>query len=340
LRILGSFNCVPTAIEVIKTEPTNIVDITKNIPAINQTDITNKITPAETIAETHLMVVTDGEPPKVIKVGKSVFCFNVPNFPLVTEDIQKIAIDYKIPSDQVIHIIPGALKAPIRWDFLGEIDLDYPWLIENLVDLMMPNADRQLISSIFLAVIKDKPRTGLRDVLMFAGKEQEEMAQMLNNVSPAAEMLLKQAITRGYLNKTIDALVEHLGALALAPTGQSFVDPLPGQEDLSEEPQENFTVREVMLSANARLFVVHVDVLDSYFVRNITESLQYVATLHSETKRYCKDEITVTDVADNVESTQAAIPVPINAEVNIIIGSLFEQLQKLGISIPQTEQRN
>lgn len=326
-------------VEVIKTESTHIVDLS-NTQKINQAVITNEIIPAEPIAENHLTLVTDGEPPKAIKVGKSVFCFDLPSYPLTREDIQKIVMDYQIPANKVTHIIPGALNAPVRWDFLGEIDLDYPWLIENLVDLMMPNADRQLISSIFLAVIKEKPLTGLRDVLMFAGKEQEEMAQMLNVVSPAAEMLLKHAASRDYLNKTIDVLVERLGALALTPSGQSFVDLLPSHDELSKELQENFTVREVMLSANARLFVVHVDVLDSKFVSNITESLQYVATLHSESKRYCMDETIVTDVTEDVVSNQEAAIAQINTEVCNLLGPLLEQLQKLGVSIPQTDQTN
>lgn len=326
-------------IDVIKPEPSNIVD-SLDTQVNNQTEITNKIISVDPVTENHLTIVTEGKSPKLIKVGKSVFCFNLPNDPLTNDDIQKIAMDYQISPNKLTHIIPGALKAAVRWDFLGEIDLDYPWLIENLVDLMMPNADRQLISSIFLAVIKDKPFTGLRDVLMFAGKEQEDMAQMLNAVSPAAELLLKQAVSRGYLNKTLDALVEHLGAIALAPSGQSFVDLLSGQDELSQDPQENFTVREVMLSANARLFVVHVDVLDSQFVRNITESLQYIATLHSESKRYCMDETTVTNIVNEAVANQEAVPAQINPEVSNLLGSLLEQLQKLGVSVPQTDQTN
>lgn len=290
--------------------------------------------------EEQCMSIETSCPSKIIRVGRSVFCFDMPEDSLANDDIQAIASEYRIPREEWVNISPGLLKESMRWDFLGEIEPNAPWVAETLAEVMVPSADSRLVAGIFLALKAEKPCAGLRDVLMFAGRALEEMAQILGTVSPAAKLLLNHAKTRGDLDRTMDALVQHLGALALAPVGQSFVDLPADQDEVSGELQETFTVREVIQSPAPRIFVVHVDVLDSAFVAGIAESLRYVATLHAAAKRYGKEgdgtqEEFGKPVQDQVESAGQ-----INAEVQEVLGSLFEQLQKLGVSIPLTGQTN
>lgn len=257
-----------------------------------------------------------------IKVGNSMFCFDVPGHVLTDENIELIATEQNIHSD-VVDLFPGAINAPVRWDFLGEVDLNYPWLVEKLVDLMIPDTDKSLVSSIFMAVIKAKNSSSLRDVLMFAGKEMEEMSSMLTAVSPAADLLLKQAKRRGSLNGTLDQIVQHLGGLAL--NTESFVD--VELADDAANIYKVFTVREVMLSPISQLFIVHVDALDSPFVNTIVNSLQYVASISSESKRYSiADTGFVAPLVDEGEVKRTA-------DVKVLIGSLVEQLQVLGINL-------
>lgn len=272
---------------------------------------------------------------KLIKVGQSIFCFDMSHDPISSNEIESIAAEYKIPNDQIVHLRPGAIKEPVRWDVLGEIDPDYPWLSEKLVATIMPIKDLPLVSCIFLALKKNAPFAGLRDVLMLASKTPEELTQMFANFSPAAEMLLNHAKMTG-LVQAMDTIVQRLGALALAPSGQSFVDLLDSGE-FPGELQEAFTVREVMQSTTARIFVVHVDVLDSVFVETIAGSLRDIAKLHAATKRYSLPVTTrLTENTKPTHTTESSGE--INAEVKEILGTLFGQLQKIGVCIPLTDQ--
>lgn len=255
-----------------------------------------------------------------IKVGHSVFCFDVPGQALNDESIKRIASEYNINSSNVVNLYPGAINAPVRWNLLGEVDLNFPWLVENLVNLMMPNTDINLVSSIFLAVIKNKPSSDLRDILMFVDKDVEEISRMLTAVSPAAALLLKQAKRRGSLDSTLDQIVQCLGRLAL--NDESFVDVEHAID--TANTYRAFTVLEVLTSPLAELFIVHVDALDSPFVNTLVNSLHYVATKSSESVRYSIGEFVVAPVIDEGEMKR-------KADAQVLISSLVEQLQVLGI---------
>lgn len=245
---------------------------------------------------------------KTIKVGQCVFCFDVPSSGLLTaQEIQSLAGDCRISPENVIHIQPGALNEPLRWDFLGEIDDAYPWITENLVASIVPNADRLLASCIFMAVRKENPYAGLRDVAMFAGYDQETMAKLLGAVTPAALMLFNQHLPRGGFDKTIDALVHQLGALALAPAGTSFVDLQVGHEESPDSIPVAFTVREMMFSNTPKAIVLHVSALDGAFIEGIVESLRAVAQMYATAKRFnTADAPTIPEVIE-----EPAAPVPI-----------------------------
>ena len=186
-----------------------------------------------------------------------------------------------------------------------------------------PSADPALIAGIILALKKEKPYASLRDLLMFAGKDKQLMSQTLKEVSPAAETLLTHAEARGELEKTLNALVQRLGMIALAADGECFVDVIGPQDVMDDKTTEMFTIRETVKSPTPRLMIFHIDEMDGPFIVWIAALLQFVAHSTSTAKRYFK-EMAVTKIHSPISSVASEADPAVS-----VFNALREQLNNL-----------
>lgn len=268
---------------------------------------------------------------KIVRVGLSAFCFDVPSDPVSDDEIRMVADECRVADQQVVHLYPGAMNELVRWDVLGEIVPEYPWFAEKLAGAMNLQ-DCAMVAGIILALKNANLVVELRDVLMFACADSKVRVEMLAGVSPTTQVLFMRADARGEIDKTMNEIVQRLGALSLAPAEQAFVDLRSTPNELGADIPEAITVRAVMQSSMARMFIVHVDVLDGPFVSWIVELLRSVAISHGATKRYCKAAQAIVHV-DKIEQENAASKAQVAAEVNEAVGSLVAQLRKLGCDV-------
>lgn len=286
------------------------------------------------------MPVVPGLSDKMARVGHSVFCFDLPESPFTAADMQLIVNEFNIYGDQIIHLHPGKLKEPVRWDVFGEIDLNYPWFAEIMAnEMQLPLKNINIVATLLLALKKLKPAPELRDLLMFASAS--EMVEVSASVSNTALSLMKHFhqygdLSDGFIqNGIINAIVTKLGALALAPTGESFVDLMDG-EKYAESVVDTFSVLETARSSTAKVFVVHVDVLDGPFVVWLTQYLRAIAQKYGAGYRYRSVEpVFMADHSvETVEQVMEPQPEVVNAEVTKAVTTLLEQLKKLGVTLP------
>lgn len=266
---------------------------------------------------------------KFVRVGRSVLCFDLPEDPLVVEELQLIADEFAMPSEDMVHLFPGTLNEAVRWNVLGEIDLAYPWFAELLATAMnTPAPCIKLVSSILLALKRNKPDAEIRDLLMFTGKSQDEMLEAVATVSSATSLLIKHAAKSGELDQTIKHLITQLGPLALASEGQSFVD-------LNiDSVGQSFTVMEIAKSPVQRVYIIHVDALDGPFILWLTHLLQMVATKNAATHRVTP----IPSVEPSASPEPETKPPELNAEVVGAVSELVLQLQRLGVPLPLPEK--
>jgi hypothetical protein len=277
---------------------------------------------------------------KCINVGVSVFCFNFPSAPVSSSEITAITDEFYIEEWDVVHMHPGAMNGSIRWDVLGEISSEYPWFSEKLVSAMFGDqGDSALIACIIMA-LKVRNLAQLRDLLAFENETQSDMATMLAAISPAAQALFVRSGTRGSRAPTMDEVVRRLGVLALTPGG-AFVDVRPSPMDIEEgEIGEVFTVRTILQSSRARLFVVNVDQLDGPFVLWIVGLLQFVAANYGATTRYSPGDAEVADgdaiahrLADEAEQERQSQKAAAIDDATTRFHAVVTELRELGMSI-------
>jgi len=227
-------------------------------------------------------------------------------------------------------LYPGAIKGGIRWDVLDEIQPSFPWTAERLSNLA--GFAGSLVASIMLALKKDKAFAGLRDVLAFVGKDTNAMSEDMLKVSPEANILLAHVEAIRGLGAAMDAVAQKLGALALCPPGDSFVDLLSGPDELAPEMTESFSVRSLVESGVSRTFVVFVDAADGPFTSWVAALLREVVSMHGLSIR-SRDTVTPLALPAVVEE-----PVVAPAEFKQIqesISLLMAQMAKLSGGIPK-----
>lgn len=274
-------------------------------------------------------------PSNIVSVGNSVFCFDIPEARLSGEEIAAIASNFGIYQEQLFEIHLGALNARIRWNVLGEITPEYPGFAEKLAALMNFGFEDRVRIAIFLLTLKhSEPHAQLRDVLMTA-ISRAEMRTLLSDFPPAKDMLLSE--DSAVLDRINEATIQRLGPLALIPSGQAFVDLPVNQAESGEQPVETFTVFDVVQSALPRMFVLHVDELDSQFVVWMSKLLQAIALMYSATNRYkhARIEIPKMPIAEpiDIEKVKQETAQQAMAQVHQLVGGLVEQLSAL-ISVP------
>ena len=224
----------------------------------------------------------------------SAFCFDLPNSPFSDDDEARVTELYGV--QKITHLYPGAMGGSVRWDVLAEIDLQFPWYAEKMAEAMgFRVAETIPICKLLLDLKQAQPLPQLRD--------------LLKDASPDA------------------AIGQVLAPLSFAPRGQAFVD-LPTDVNGDGPDIDVFTVRGVLQSSSARLFVVHVDALDGPFVGWMVDLLRSVVQGHASSKRHSQ----LIRVDDGRASKNKAIgdaQAKMGGEITVVVDELIARLEKV-----------
>lgn len=207
------------------------------------------------------------EPTDVLTLGASAFFFETgsPNAASLTSVLAFAQKHY----DQVVHLQPGVPDAPIRWDFLGEIDPMAPALAERLaVGLGLGAAEAHYASATFL-------QTQSRG---------NALAQLRDALTPDPNDDVPYKHLSGPRRRDLhDAMLMTVAAHLLGcEEGSAFVDVRRGPDD---DSLDTFSVRDVARSEDPRFFIVHVDPLDGPSVQRLADLLLSLVKAHQQTRR-------------------------------------------------------
>jgi hypothetical protein len=283
----------------------------------------------------------------VVHVGASALCFDLPSNPLSEEAVQQIAVS--VSALQIVHVRPGASGESMRWDIFGDISPEYPWGAQQLACSMgfsRPNS--ALVASIFLEVKERILYAELRDVLSICASSgfdsKVKMDQMLEGVVSPGMKTLFSRLSSTALTAVLDEIVLNLGNLLLCPQGRAFFDIRCASDEITVKKEDVFSMRELMQSPVARLFVIHVDSLDGPFVTWIADLLRDMAFSYSSTTRYglagvdaaiAADAVVDAELVEQVnqgDETEIEKNQTLLAEVKAAANDLILQLRRLGMT--------
>lgn len=236
---------------------------------------------------------------ELLQVGKSTFCFTNPSVIRPSDMPVSLIDEMGVAAGQVVHLWPGAVKQVVRWDVLGEIDLDHPLFAETWAHWAFADCKSAVQVADTVLRLRATPGAGLRDL----------RDQMTTDI----------------------AIQSALAALCLVPLGQAFVDVPATDEGAQEETPEVFTVREVMSCQVPRLFVVHVDTLDGAFVRWVITLLRRVIDGYSGSAWYLS-QITTAPIGEQ-QDTALAPDIVLNEELTTMLSQLIAKLGEHGIDV-------
>ena len=224
-------------------------------------------------------------PPEIYQVGVSAFCFDTPGSFLSNHQIQSFAAERGI--QEVIHLHPGVIDGPVRWDVCDEVSLQYPWFAEKFTGAMLdrPSSFSTLLSSIFIDLLQSAEdgvqSAQFRDFLKTSiSLSNLSDSSKIKSISETSKLLFSKHPVAGA--EVLDDFVRRFDSLLLCPDGRAFVD----IRAVGDMRASMFSVRDVMESSARRLFVVHVDGMDSPFVIAIAELLRWVVISYSAAKRH------------------------------------------------------
>lgn len=278
---------------------------------------------------------------EITQIGKSIFCFETPESRLSADAVEKIAADYGI--EKIVQLDLGAVDQDVRWDVLGDASEKYPWEVEKLVTAMGFSASNSsVVASILLDLKSRVSQAQLRDLLKICASSgfdtKVKIDQLLENeFSPNVSFLLSRLLSAD-LVEILDEIVLRLSPLVLCEDGQSFVDVR------AQKPVSTFTMRGLIDSEEAQVFVVRVDALDGPFVKSIGDLLRVMAQGYGSTSRYAPalpetSESTEEQSGDvqNDKSTHASdlaevkmpsIDEKTMTELAMMMGKVFLQMQR------------
>lgn len=278
-------------------------------------NVANAVQPETTRVEApqkHVVneVQTNEDGDKYMRIGKCVIAFDTPETPISNIEALAHALKSGIPESRIAHLHPGETTNQYHWDALGEIPECSPWLAVTLVQDMFPDEKAlHLIAGLFLAVRKENPKADFRYVLSII-TDAEKTEAALTSLSPETKTFAESS----QFNAGKVAVINALGAIALVPAGNSFVD-----INVQTDGKKEFTVKQLAAERDPLMLVVHTDHLDSYFTRWIVGVMQKFIMRHRKSKRFF-----------NEEDKDAAPLVVVNSEQLV---DIFRQYQQISDSL-------
>ena len=214
--------------------------------------------------------------PSLMKLGRSAFCFDLPDSPIEQSFLEHLAGDLNV--SEVVHVWPGLTKQQERWDLLDEIDPAAPWSAENIADeLKVLNPVERIL---FAGALKKAAIDGLQI---------RELLVALLDGDWIPEPLVKATQT---MDSAAQAIFGKLGPLLLSDPGDAFLDTRLGTTGKDENnviaPLNVISARAIALDPSAKLYVVHLDTCDGPFVQTLVSLMMKVTYRYSVSTRSIK----------------------------------------------------
>lgn len=267
VRVIGATDAIPAASPMRAETHSGVASrpivVTRSLEAVNNRQAT-----------------VNEAPGGVVSLGSSAFYFDAPDdSPEQYDAVEQFAANHGF--DEVVHLRPGLINSPVRWDLLAEIDLQSPWFAEKLASAMGFDAcETTLVASLLLEVKHTQESAQLRDVFSLCGSPDIKSSESTQSAQARA-VLSRLANTK--LNERLDEIALRMGGLFLCEPGQAFLDIQPNE--ISPAPMETFSVRGLVQSPLSTFYFVHVDELDGPSIQMIASLLQTVIHANVNTRR-------------------------------------------------------
>jgi hypothetical protein len=264
----------------------------------------------------------------VVTVGRSVFCFDLPDARLSQDDAKSIFAKHSCKSPITV-LSPNAIRQTMRWDVLGEIDPLSAWSGESLIKHLFPNSDTTLIVCMIRLLRVRNSFAGLRDLLLFASDYASSMVNSMTQLSPSASALFAHARSTGALDRTIKDIFDSIGCLSHVQPGEAFVDILsPNGDDIAAGVNNAFTLRDIANSSSSNCFWIRLGPLDGVFAERLAVALQSLAFAHAKNTLH---ELKPNEETRHEEVLPPATPTDL-AQIQSILTTLVNQVAKMSRS--------
>lgn len=265
----------------------------------------------------------------LIRVGNSALSFDMPNAPLSLADVGRAAD--QIGAKEVVHVWPGLVNQAERWDLIGEIDINAPWFAEvvaNELEVQKP-IERVWFAAALVQLARRQDNAQLRDLLVKVIAD--DWAEACGTLAQSAAF--KPADHENFLHSVLG----RFSALLLSHEGESFLDIRPAEQMMAGEPVDMriFSVRSMLLSPEAKLYVVHLDAIDGPFVEMSVNLLKVVASRYAISTRARKQAEALQHEVERRETTLRETARQETLEtVQKTMAGLMEQLKMVGVTLP------
>jgi hypothetical protein len=322
----------PTAMFYSQPETEIIEDSIKHVEASPVIDLSADLVQDLLATKPAEMQLHENTLPKIIKLGNTLFLFDVPESGYISsQELDSALAANKISNESIIHIQPGLMNSPTRWDFLGELHVDFPWISEHLAQIISTSGHSTL-STVLKAVRHGNAVAGLRDVLTLCLNGHEAIELAISEYSAEALMLFKYEYSQGRAKKDIDQIIQTLSPIVFTNQGESFIDPA-GSADGSIV---DFTVRSFINSSVSTAIIIHQNTVEGSFISTIIRSLANIVMIHSSSRNFNGSDPSV--IATSVNAPKLTNrPAPresINKHVINLLSELTERLQDLETAEP------
>lgn len=265
----------------------------------------------------------------VIRVGNSALSFDTPNAAVSLADADRVAD--LIGATEVVHLWPGMINQPERWDLIGEIDPSAPWfaeLIANELEVQSP-IERTWFAAALLQMARRQSIAQLRDLLdeMMTGAWSEQCGALAQSA----------AFKPRDHEHFVHSVLGRFSALLLSENGESFLDIRPAVQSATDESAQMrvFNVRSMLLAPESKLYVVHLDAIDGPFVEMVVNLLKVVASRYAiSTRMHKRVEAAQHEVKRRETTLREAQRKETLETVQKTVVGLMEQLKKVGFTLP------
>lgn len=257
----------------------------------------------------------------LIRVGISALSFDKPDTPVSLDAVAQLAAE--IRAEEVVHVWPGLLDQSERWDLIGEIDPGAPWFAEVLASVLEVHKpiERIWFAAALIQLAKQQKGAQLRDLLTKMNLDDLDLFKGGQNWFSACRP--------EDLENFASSAQSRFAGLLLSSPGEAFLDVQPA-EGVCVRP---FSVRSMVESPEAKLYVIHLDAVDGPFVEMTTNLLMTVAHRYSISTRARTQAQALQHEVERRESTQReAARQQVLAKVQETTAQLRELLQVAGLS--------
>jgi hypothetical protein len=246
----------PVAIDLALLQATPLPVIQTVLPADTLHNVDPSVKPVydSYTPERGTQSTLEAPPVAVLRTGASVFYFSEYSRDGATSAANALGETVAAhPQHQVVHLHLGAMDSLWRWDVLGELTPGNFWFLEKLCSwLQLPSAWRLGGAKALLGLPDEFAQ--LRDLI-----------PLLNAANPDHDCPLSW--------------------LEICPPGRAFIDVREASTISAVADCKTFSVRGLIESSQAYLFIVHQDALDGPFTQYLSDLLLSVVGAYSASRQ-------------------------------------------------------